>query len=539
MAFDQDELRIHRAWLLSELSHPEAYPFPVQRIDIEETHISLVFLVDGYAYKVKKPVNFGFLDFSTLDRRRRFCEEEVRLNQRLTDGVYYGVVPITAEGTHLRVEGTGEIVDYAVKMRRLDPQRMLLALLRVGAVTPEILAALAERLAAFFRDAARGPEIDQWGTPEAIWFNIRENLEQTEPYLGVVIAPSQHAWIAHASERFLHEHLDLFLRRVQEGHIVEGHGDLHLAHIYVESLQPKRFQIVDCIEFNPRLRCGDVAVDLAFLTMDFDHHGHPEHATWLTLRMSDLLDDPELPRLVHFYSIYRAHVRAKVNCFRIDELAPESEEYAAVRTQAERYIDLATSYLVEPREPLLILVGGLSGTGKTTLARRLGRCLSSPVLSSDIIRKELAGVPLERHQELPFGAEIYSAELTQATYRTLLERAAQHLDQGRSVILDATFLDPAWREAAAALAREHRTPAILIECRCPMAIVQERLRYRAQEPGQVSEATWSIYLEQRARYGETLSAPPGVEHLVVDTAQPAALALDNVLTRLPLRDRLT
>ena len=272
MTVHDDLARAHRALILSELSRPEAYPFPVERIDVEETHISLVFLAGEYVYKVKKPVNFGFLDFSTLEQRRFFCEQEVLLNQRLTDGVYLGVVPIARIGSHLRVEAPGEVVEYAVKMRRLDFEQTLLRRLQRDAVSMELLAALADRLAEFYRAAARSPEIDRWGTPEAVWFNIRENLDQTEPYIGVVLAPLQHRWIASISERFLRERLDLFQRRIAEGRIVEGHGDLHLAHIFVESDSPPRFQIVDRIEFNPRLLCGDVAVDLAFLSQHFLYH---------------------------------------------------------------------------------------------------------------------------------------------------------------------------------------------------------------------------------------------------------------------------
>ncbi len=540
MAIDHDDVvRQHVARLLADLSRPEAYPFPVEAIDIEETHISIVFLAGELVFKVKKPVDFGFLDFTTLELRHHFCQEEVRLNRRLTRDVYLGVVPVVEVGGRFQLYGEGPVVEYAVKMRRLPDERMLLRMLGRGEVDETVLTALAERLARFYRqEAASGPGVDEWGTPEAVWYNIRENLEQTAPYVGEIIAPIQLRWIEDASSSFLRSQAELFARRVADGWIREGHGDLHLAHVFVERPEPDGLQIVDCIEFNPRLRCGDVAVDVAFLSMDLDHHGRSDLAARFVALLSSRLGDDDLARLVHFFSIYRAHVRAKVNCFRTDELAPELPEYLAVRTQAERYIDLATSYIVEPARPTLFLLGGLAGTGKSVLSRRLARALGARLASSDVIRKELAGRPLELRHPVPFGEGIYGPELTTATYETLLARADEALGQGRSIVLDATFLDPHWRERARDLAQSHDAEILLIECRCPPDVVYHRLLYRAQEPGQVSEATWAIYQEQRSRYGETFAEVAGLPHLVVETDRPSAQVLQDVLCRLSLRRRI-
>jgi aminoglycoside phosphotransferase family enzyme/predicted kinase len=540
MGIDRDdEARQHVARLLADLSRPEAYPMPVDTVDIEETHISIVFLAGDLVFKVKKPVDFGFLDFTTLERRHHFCREEVRLNRRLTRDVYLGVVPVIEAGGQLQLTSDGPVVDYAVQMRRLPHDRMLLRMLGRGEVTEPLLDVLAERLTQFYcREAATGPGVDEWGTAEAVWHNIRENLDQTARYAGEIIAPVQLRWIEEVSSNFLWSEAALLAQRVASGRIREGHGDLHLAHVFVERPEPDGLQIVDCIEFNPRLRCGDVATDIAFLAMDLDHHGRSDLAVRLVASMAEQLDDAAFARLVHFFSIYRAHVRAKVSCFRTDELAPELPEYLAVRTQAERYIDLATSYLVEPERPTLFLVGGLAGTGKSVLARRLARALGAQLASSDVVRKELAGVPVERRRPVPFGEGIYGQELTVATYEALLARADQELSAGRSVVLDATFLDHAWRERARRLAVSRSAGVVLIECRCPPDVVYQRLLYRAQEPGQVSEATWTIYQEQRARYGTTFTEVAQLPHLVVETDRPSAMVLHDVLCQLSLRWRL-
>ncbi|MDI3341159.1 MAG: AAA family ATPase [Sphaerobacter sp.] len=535
---DHEAARAHVARIVADLSRPEAYPHPATEIAIEETHISIVFLVDDLVYKIKKPVNFGFLDFSTLERRHFFCREEIRLNRRLSQGVYLDVVPVVEVAERLQFFGEGPVVEYAVKMNRLPDHQMLNYLVRTDQVDERVFPALAERLSRFYREAATGPGVDEWGTAEAAHFSIRENLEQTKPYMGSIIAPIQHRLIDEISARFFEQHAALFTRRVETGRIREGHGDLHLAHICVQGPRPEDLQIIDCVEFNPRLRCGDVAVDVAFLAMDLDYHGRPDLSRQIVELLSARLDDPDLPLLVHFFAVYRAHVRNKVACFRAAEIAPELPEYVAVKSEAERYIDLATSYLVEPARPTLFLVGGLSGTGKSVIAYRLARALGASLASSDVVRKQIAGRPVESREPVPYGTGIYDPGLTERTYRALLERAHAALASGRSAVLDATFLDPAWRLAARDVAAALGAELLLIECQCPSEVVEQRLARRSGLMTDPSEADWAVYQEQRRRYGDRLQPLEGVPQVTLDTNRPTAQVLDDILTRIELRHRL-
>ncbi len=530
--------REHIARLIADLGRSEAYPYPVDSIALEETHASLAFLAGDFVYKVKKPVDFGFLDFSTLERRKFFCEEELRLNRRLTRDVYLEVVPVVEMGGRLAFHGEGPTLDYAVKMRRLDDRQILAYLVETNQVDERVWPALSQRLARFYAEAATGEGVNEWGSLAIVWRNIEENLQQSEPYLGSIVAPSQLDLIDEVSRQFLNQEKDLLQARLDVGKVREGHGDLHLAHICVEGLEPDELQIIDCIDFNPRLRCLDVSVDIAFLSMDLDYHGHPALARHVVDLLAHDLQDADLRRLVQFFSIYRAHVRAKVACFRSDEIAPELPEYFAVRNEAERYFDLATSYIVEPQRKTLFLVGGLSGTGKSVISRRLARSIGAGLVSSDTIRLELAGKSPTERQTVDYGTGIYTEEFTDMTYERMFERAEETLQSGQSVVLDATFLNPRWREKAQDVASRLGADLLLIECQCPPDVARERLTRRARELFEASEADWAIYQHQRQRYGAALEEMDALPMLTLQTDKPSALILDQVLQRLDLKRRL-
>jgi uncharacterized protein len=529
--------REHVSRIYADLARPDAFPEKADEVQIEETHISIVFLVGDTVYKVKRPVDFGFLDFSTLEKRKFYGEEEVRLNARLTHNVYYGVVPITDDNGRYKIEGEGPVREWAVKMRRLPDEGVLAELVKRDEADVHVLNRVVERLVAFYPNADTGEGVDEWGTAEAVGFNIQENVDQSKPYLNKFIAPTQLDLIDKASKAFLTGQADLMQKRVDTGKIRDGHGDLHLKHIIIEGPRPEQMQIIDGVEFNPRIRCGDIAMDVAFLAMDLDFQRRPDLANHFIAQLTERMGDEDLPRLVQFYKAYRAHVRAKVACFMSDNIAPEMEEFVAIRSEIERYIDLATAYLVKPARPTVVIVGGLSGTGKSVLARRIARTLEADWLSSDRIRKEITGH--DPHERLgdKYGSGIYSPEISQETYDTMISRGVTAASKGKSVVLDATFLDEEWRSRARDAFKVVDADLQFVECWCPPEVVAQRLEVRQSDDGEASDASATIYDEQRERYGDQMAKVQNLAHIVVDTNRADAEAFDDVLKVLDLRPR--
>jgi len=341
--------------LVAALLKPEAWPFPVERVEHLETHISHLFLVDEFVYKVKKPVDLGFLDFSTLERRRFFCEEEVRLNSRMAPGIYLDAVPITRDRNGFHVEGAGEAVEYAVKMRRFDQD----GLLDRRPLDREIVDALAQRVAAFHGGIPAAPPQSDWGRPEKVWFPVEQNFRQVcELGLFPQFAERLEALEGRAKEHFQHLE-ELLAERRAGGFIRECHGDMHLGNIAWVEGEALAF---DGIEFNPDLRWIDVANDIAFLLMDLEYRGE-ERLAWRFLnRYLELTGDYAAARLLPFYKAYRAMVRAKVAAIR---LAQEGGESEALRREFTGYLEYAERCLAPGMRPTLCITHGLSGSGKS------------------------------------------------------------------------------------------------------------------------------------------------------------------------------
>ncbi|MBI3954308.1 MAG: AAA family ATPase [Chloroflexi bacterium] len=514
--------------LVAALLDPSAYPEPTSRVELVQTHISWVFLTDRHAYKVKRPVDLGFADFTTSERRRHFCEEEVRLNRRLAPQMYLGVVPITQDsGGRIAIGGVGETVDYAVSMARLPADRMLDVLLRRGLVTAPTMERIADKVADFHAAAETGGRVDEiGGSLETIRFNTEENFQQTGPLIGRTISREQYDAIATYTRRFIAERAPLLAERVRQGRIRDCHGDLHAGNICVED----GLYIYDCIEFNERFRFGDVASEVAFLAMDLDARGRPGLGRAFVRRYLAQTGDTGLEALLPFYQCYRAYVRGKVAGFRLADAGLPAAERAQITRDAQSYFRLAHRYARGPDRPLrLIFTVGLVGTGKSTVAEAVAERLDAAVVGSDALRKELAGLePTERHFE-PWGQGLYSPEMTERTYAALLGRAREHLESGRSVVLDASYRKAAWREGPRRLAQELGAQLWALEVVCPRALVVQRLERRLAAGPSVSDGRPEILASQEQDFDPLEQGWP---HLVVDTARPIEDNVQAALARL-------
>jgi hypothetical protein len=332
--------------LVEALSDPGVYPESPRAVQVAQTQMSVVFLTEKHVYKVKKPVNLGYLDYSSLELRHHYCQREVALNRRLCPETYLGVVAITRQGGRVSLDGSGEAVDYAVKMRRLPQESMMDVLLRKGRGTAEMVARVAERLARFHAAAETGPAINPFGELETIRANTSENFQQTAAYVGRTVSAEQYQRIRRYTENFIEASATLFRRRVSGGRIKDCHGDLHAAHIcFTDGIC-----IYDCIEFNDRFRYCDVASEVAFLAMDLDHYGEKELSRAFVDAYVEHSRDRGLLALLDFYKCYRAYVRGKVEGFKLDDPLIPEEERKETLAVAREYFRLAESYARGRRE---------------------------------------------------------------------------------------------------------------------------------------------------------------------------------------------
>jgi aminoglycoside phosphotransferase family enzyme/predicted kinase len=478
--------------LLALLARPAAFPPPATDLRVCHTHISVVFLTDCFAYKIKKPVNLGFLDFSTLEQRRYFCEEEVRLNRRLAPDVYLGVVPVTEAG----VEGAGEPIEWAVKMVRLSDEATLERRLKHGAVDDAVLGRLAGRLAEFHRHAESTPRVHAFGAFEVVAGNARENLEHVRPLVGTTLSAAVWERLVHLTDRVLSELQPLIGGRARRGVPRDTHGDLHLDHVYLfpERMPPADLAIVDCIEFNERFRFADPVADIAFLGMDLKFHGRPDLADAFAAAYLDAAADGEGRALLPFYTAYRAAVRGKVEGIELVEREVPAAERAAALVRARAHWLLALAELEEPaRRPYLLLTAGLPGSGKSTLARGLAAQAGFVWLPSDGVRKELAAGSTE--------TDLYSPAWHDRTYAECLRQTEALLFEGKRVLMDASFWEDRRRQEFVECARRWGVPMRILHCTADPAIVRERLAGRVND---LSDADWEVHQRLAQRW-----EPPG------------------------------
>jgi aminoglycoside phosphotransferase family enzyme/predicted kinase len=487
--------------LITALSDPAAYPDAGEAVEVRQTHISAVFLTKRHAYKVKKPANLGFLNFTTIEKRRHFCEEEVRLNRRLAPSVYLDVVPITeeAEGA-LKVEGAGEAVEWAVKMERLPEEASLLSRLERGELTPALLEALAARVAEFHSRADGGPHVAAFGRFHVVADNAWENFAQSVAHVGVTLTQRVFDRLRSLTQDALARLWQLMESRSERGMPRDTHGDLRLDHVYhfPDRPPPDDLVAIDCIEFNERFRFADPVADAAFLCMDLAFRGRRDLADAFAAAYFRAADDADGARLLPFYVAYRSAVRAKVRGFQLDETEIPEEERIASRERARAHWLLALGELEEPaRRPCLVLVAGLPGSGKSTLARCLAECAGFTVIRSDVVRKELAGLPPDAPARGAADEGIYAPEWTEWTYAECLRRAEALLCDGGRVVVDANFGDEGRRRAFLDAAARLAVPALILLCRASEEATRTRLEARR---GDASDADFGIYERAAARW---------------------------------------
>lgn len=488
----------HAPTAMPDLAEAACYPHAVEAIRVIETHISRVYLTGRYAYKLKKPVALGFLDFTTLEARRRCCEDELALNRRLAPGLYLEVVSVHETPDGPRISGTGRIVDYAVKMLEFPQAALASALLARGQLHDAEVTGLAARIAAFHAGAPS--DAGGYGAPEAVQAAALQNFEQ----IGACRPGSAerrrlgrlHAWTVreYAAVRAL-----LQARRA-DGRVREVHGDLHLGNIVRLDSELVPF---DCIEFNAALRWNDVISEAAFIFMDLVDRGAPRLADLFLDAYLAETGDYEGTGVLRYFVVYRALVRAKIHLMRARQVAGDRCERDRLAGEFGRYLALAAR-CARRRKPFVLLMHGLAASGKSTVARELVQAYHAIRVRSDVERKRLAGLPARAASGSPLGGGLYSADRSDATYARLAALAHDIVSAGYPAVIDATFLRRSHRQRCAAVAQDLGVRWAIVEVQAPLHVLRERLAARAAGGGDPSEATAAV-LDRQLEMREPLT----------------------------------
>ena len=476
--------------LIAALQNPALYPHAVNGFQLIETHISWVLLTGDFAYKVKKPMNFGFLDFTTLEARKHFCGEELRLNQRLTDDLYLEVLPVTGSVEAPQLGGDGPAIEYVLKMRQFPQSGLLSTLQANGELTTAHVDELAAQIARFHLNAPKVPAEHEAGTPDSVMAPVRQNFEQILPFLSDKADLQQldalQAWAVSSFERLK----PLLAQRKVDGFIRECHGDIHLGNATVID---RKVVIFDCIEFNEPFRFTDVYADSAFLAMDLEDRGLKCLARRFISQYLELTGDYQGLELLNFYKAYRALVRAKVALFSMPADATPVQRATSLR-QYRNYANLAESYSTIPSR-FMAITHGVSAVGKSHVAMRLVEALGAIRLRSDVERKRLFG---EQTVSNNVQSGIYSSEASTATYQRLHEIAEVILHAGFPVVIDATYLKRDQRNSAAKVAEATGAPFLILDCNAPQAVIESWLQQRQAEKTDPSDATLAVIEAQQA-----------------------------------------
>jgi aminoglycoside phosphotransferase family enzyme/predicted kinase len=505
---------------LRQLLNPVSFDHPVVEIELLETHISWIILTGEYAYKIKKPVNLGFLDFSTLEKRRYYCNEEIRLNKRLAPQIYLKTVAFTGNEASIQIDGTGPILEYAVKMRQFRQQDQFDRLLKKNLLYREDIQHLAVLIAEFHQSAQVVSQHCEFGDPAHIYDPIKENFRQINQFIEGDnernILTSVAAWSASEFSRLT----PYITERKKNGFVRECHGDMHLRNI-------AKFQnnivIFDCIEFNPNLRWIDVISEIAFIEMDLHDRGRIDYANILLNTYLQSNGDYRAMQLLRFYLVYRAMVRAKVDCIRAYQDDVSKQEKSKILLEFSHYLNLAHRF-TQPTQAALIITCGLSGCGKTYITDQLMEYLPFVRLRSDVERKRLFDLSAHENSQSSLGCGIYTQEATTHTYQRLLELSRLMLSAGWSVLVDASFLHAEQRDVFRGLADELGASFIILHLTAPSQVLSSRIRRRQQTRKDASEADLSV-LQSQIDHQEPPSAEETCCTIEVDSGNDVDISL--------------
>jgi aminoglycoside phosphotransferase family enzyme/predicted kinase len=478
--------------------------FDSSRADAElvETHVSTIAFDGELVHKRKKPVKFAFIDLSTPARREEICRREVQLNRRFSRDVYLGVEDVVDSG--------GVVVDHAVLMRRMPDDRRLASMMSRGENVSDCLRAVARTMAACHAESSRNDEISAVATPSALHKLWAQNLEEIAPFVSDPLDPVIVARVGELAHRYLDGRATLLTQRIADGQVVDGHGDLLADDIFCLDDGPR---ILDALEFDDRLRWGDVLYDVGFLAMDLERLGRPDLAAGFLASYAEHAAETHPASLEHHYVAYRALVRSKISCLR------------RAADEACAYLGQCVRHLLAGRIQLVV-IGGLPGTGKSSLANALGEELRWPVLRTDEVRTELAGIELPEHRDETYGEGLYAPAAVDAVYVELFRRARTMLERGSSVILDGSFSRQRWRSAAAALAADTHTDFSRLCCVAPADVAAGRLARRAAAGDDPSDATATIAARMADAFDEWADA------MTVPTEDPVVRVASAVLEAL-------
>ncbi|OKH13827.1 AAA family ATPase [[Limnothrix rosea] IAM M-220] len=494
--------------LISTLQTPDIYPHKVTgNIELVQTHVSYVLLTGDYAYKLKKSVNFGFLDFSTLEKRQHFCEVELRLNSELTKDVYLNVVSITYDGKDYAIDGQGEVVEYAVKMRQFPQEALLSGMFQAGTLVEENMVQLGKAVAAFHGTTRTNDYIRGFGEIAKIRQAIDENYAQTAGYIGRVQTQERFEQTKDFTDNFFASREDIFASRRDQNKIRECHGDLHLRNI---CLWQDKIQLFDRIEFNEPFRFVDTMYDVAFTVMDLDARGAQKLGNAFLNTYVEETGDWEGLQVLPLYLSRQAYVRAKVTSFLLDDAAIAAEAKQAAAKTASEYYELAWQYTQLPKGKV-VMMSGLSGSGKSTVARRCARIWNAIQIRSDALRKHLAGIALDATGD----NSLYSQEMNEKTYARLTELGILLAQQGFTVILDAKFDRTAQRQKVIEACQAAELPYQILYCQAPTSLLETRLKNRTDD---ISDATADL-LQAQIDKAESFTDEESLWVRSIDTTQ--------------------